>query len=151
MTEWLLKVRVNVRSSRDGVGLSADRIQLDADPYEIKTDIGMQSMHGKCLKILPNCTGVIALGRTSYVLAGHGTFAARVLLSRPVRTITFTTPKVDMVREHKETTCAHTIVIDSANPTLLLNSRPLQRPVRKAMRQEKRGYSREGGRRVGAG
>ena len=41
----LARQGVTVRSSGDGVGLSSDRIRLDADLYEMKTDIGMQSMH----------------------------------------------------------------------------------------------------------
>ena len=68
------------------MGLSADRIRLDADLYEMKTDIGMLSMHRKCLEILPTWMVAKALTQTSYIRTGHRTTTARVLPSRPVRT-----------------------------------------------------------------
>ena len=45
----------NFRPSRDGLGLTADRLQRNANLfYKMEADIGMPSMHRKCLDILPN-------------------------------------------------------------------------------------------------
>ena len=65
------------------MGLSGDRIRLDADLYEMKTDIGMLSMHHKCLEILPAWMVAKAMGRTNYVRTGHQIIAIRMLPSRP--------------------------------------------------------------------
>ena len=83
----ILRHGVNVHSSRDGMGLSGDRIRIDADLYEMKTDIGMLSMHHKCLEILPAWMVAKALSRISYIRTRHRTTTARVLPSRPGRTI----------------------------------------------------------------
>ena len=52
----------------------------------MKTDIGMLSMHRKCLEILPTWMVAKALTRTSYIRTGHRTTTAWVLPSRPGRT-----------------------------------------------------------------
>ena len=80
--------RVFVHPSRDEVGLTMDSSQPDADLYHLKIEIGMLPMHRKCLGILPTSMLAKALGRTSYVRTRHRTTAARVLPSRPVRTLT---------------------------------------------------------------
>ena len=84
---------VSVRSSRDRAGLSADRIQLGADLYEMKIDIGMQSMPRKCLEILPTCMGGDSIVSDQLCSDWTTNIAARVLLSRPVRTLTTGTPQ----------------------------------------------------------
>ena len=73
---------VIIRSCRDGVGLTMDSSQPDADLYHLKIDIGMLPMYRKCLGILPTSMLAKALSRTSYVRTRHRTTAARVLPSR---------------------------------------------------------------------
>lgn len=54
--------RVTVHSSRDRVGLSAERIRIDTDPYKLKGYIEMLCMPCKCLKFLPARIVAKALG-----------------------------------------------------------------------------------------
>ena len=52
-------------------GLTTDRIWLDADLYEMKADIGMLSMHRKCLDILPTWMVAKAMDCTAHIRIGH--------------------------------------------------------------------------------
>ena len=63
--------------------LSAERIRLGTDFYEMEADIGMPSMHGKCLDILLNRIVAKTLSRTICFWTGYQTATIELLRSRP--------------------------------------------------------------------
>ena len=63
---------VTVLSWGDGVGLTADRLPLEVNLYQMQANIGMLSEHRKYLGVLPNC---VVLSRTNYVRTGSQTAA----------------------------------------------------------------------------